>query len=228
MAPDPTTRDPKPSIVAKTQIEWLPFSFIFILIISSITFDPCKLLGPSSMACGACTLFSFPFFTRAPKELHVLNSSNAKAGTILKLPTVSGHGSDLQIPTRLICAKVSSLLNLISDVHEVVVCGYWIGPDIEESGGVMLEATVSEDFDLYLKVVSAYSSRPNVFIATQMSSPLRVLRLSMRHLWEASPVMKPINSEAHSCIVSLASLDILAFGGRTCFIILPILAIGSR
>ncbi|KAL6212238.1 hypothetical protein ACLB2K_017459 [Fragaria x ananassa] len=58
----------------------------------------------------------------------------------------------------------------------------------------------------------------------QMSSPLTVFLLSFRHLSEASPVTKLMNSETHSCIVCLASFEILAFGGRICFMILPTLA----
>ncbi|MFS8002774.1 hypothetical protein Hanom_Chr13g01206041 [Helianthus anomalus] len=36
-----------------------------------------------------------------------------------------------------------------------------------------------------------------------------------------------MNSEAHSCIVSLASLEIFALCGSICFMIRPTLAIGS-
>ncbi|TYI27933.1 hypothetical protein ES332_A05G209700v1 [Gossypium tomentosum] len=40
---------------------------------------------------------------------------------------------------------------------------------------------------------------------------------SLRHLSEASPVIKLMNSDAHSCTVSLASLDIFALTGRDFF-----------
>jgi len=65
-------------------------------------------------------------------------------------------------------------------------------------------------------------------MAHRRSSPLIVLRFSRWHLSEASPVMKLMNSDTHSCTVSLASLEILAFAGRAFFMILLTLAIGRK
>nr|GLL29512.1 uncharacterized protein A4U43_UnF9640 [Ipomoea trifida] len=45
-----------------------------------------------------------------------------------------------------------------------------------------------------------------------MSSPFTVFRFSFWHLSDASPVTKLMNSDAHSCILSLASFEILALG----------------
>ncbi|KAM7478200.1 hypothetical protein LguiA_026413 [Lonicera macranthoides] len=47
-------------------------------------------------------------------------------------------------------------------------------------------------------------------------------------LVKCSPVTKLTNSDTHSCIISFASLEILAFGSQTCFIIRHTLAIGSN
>ena len=55
-----------------------------------------------------------------------------------------------------------------------------------------------------------------------------VFRFSWRHLSLASDVMKEINSDTHSCIVSLASFAIFAFVGKDFFIILDTFAIGSN
>ena len=75
---------------------------------------------------------------------------------------------------------------------------------------------------------STYSSNPKVVIAHNKSSPLIVFLFSLWHLSEASPVMKLINSDTHSCTVSLASFEILAFAGNAFFMILLTFAIGRN
>lgn len=53
-----------------------------------------------------------------------------------------------------------------------------------------------------------------------------VFRFSCMHLSDASEVMKEMNSETHSCTVSLESLAILAFSGRVFFIMRAMFAMG--
>ena len=65
-------------------------------------------------------------------------------------------------------------------------------------------------------------------MAQSKSSPLIVFRFSLWHLSEASPVMKLMNSDTHSCTVSFASFEIFAFGGRDFFIIRLTFAIGRK
>ena len=72
------------------------------------------------------------------------------------------------------------------------------------------------------------SPYPSVLMAQRMSSPFMVLRFSREHLSEASPVMKEMNSETHSCIVSLASFEIFALVGNARFMTLPTLAMGKN
>ncbi|KAG6715090.1 hypothetical protein I3842_05G232700 [Carya illinoinensis] len=50
-------------------------------------------------------------------------------------------------------------------------------------------------------------------------SPLIVFRFSLSHLLDASPVMKLMNSDTHSCTISLASFKIFTFAGRAFFMI---------
>ena len=55
-----------------------------------------------------------------------------------------------------------------------------------------------------------------------------VLRFSFLQISHASDVIKAMNSETHSYTASLASLEILAFSGSDCFMILLMLAIGRN
>lgn len=73
---------------------------------------------------------------------------------------------------------------------------------------------------------STYLSNPSVLMAHNKSSPLIVLRFSCIHLSDASDVMNDMNSDTVSWTVSLESLAILAFSGRTFFIKRDMLAIG--
>lgn len=61
-----------------------------------------------------------------------------------------------------------------------------------------------------------------------MSSPLIVLRFSMRQRSDASLVMKLMNSLVHSCTHSLASFETLVAEGRHFFMIRLTLAMGRK
>lgn len=63
----------------------------------------------------------------------------------LKLATVSGDGAKLPMLTRHISSPATSWLTLKSGVHEVVISGYWMGPDIEDGWGYV-EAVVYRTF----------------------------------------------------------------------------------
>lgn len=105
----------------------------------------------------------------------------------------------------------------------------------------------------YILRGSTYSSKPSALMAHRRSSPLIVLRFSLEHLSLAlherkpldtlcahaleandttnitySLVIKLMNSDTHSCTVSLASFAILAFGGRAFFMIRLMFAIGRN
>ena len=79
-----------------------------------------------------------------------------------------------------------------------------------------------------------------MFIANNKSSPFIVFRFSFLHFSHAlflshllffllySLVMKLINSETHSCTISLASFAIFALSGSAFFIIRLIFAIGRN
>jgi len=62
-------------------------------------------------------------------------------------------------------------------------------------------------------------------MAASTSSPVTVLRFSLKTLSEASLVTKEMNSETHSCTVSLASRDTLALGGSDLFMMREMLAV---
>jgi hypothetical protein len=59
---------------------------------------------------------------------------------------------------------------------------------------------------------------PKVLMDHRRSSPLIVFRFFCRHLSLALEVMNKMNSETHSCTVSLESLAILALSGSMFFI----------
>lgn len=69
----------------------------------------------------------------------------------LKLATVSGDGAKLPMLTRHISSPATSWLTLKSGVHEVVISGYWMGPDIEDGWGYV-EAVVYRTFWLLMKM----------------------------------------------------------------------------
>jgi hypothetical protein len=73
---------------------------------------------------------------------------------------------------------------------------------------------------------STYLSNPSVDMAHSKSSPLIVFRFSCIHFSLASDVINDMNSDTHSCTVSLESFAIFAFSGKVFFIIRAIFAMG--
>lgn len=88
--------------------------------------------------------------------------------------------------------------------------------------------TLSLYFARYILRISLQPSKPSTWIDERMSSPFMVFRFQFLHFSQAQLVMNDMNSETHSCTVSLASLAILAFSGKAFFMILPMLAIGKN
>ena len=82
-------------------------------------------------------------------------------------------------------------------------------------------------FIKYVFKGSTYLSKPRVLMAHNKSSPLIVFRFSCIHLSDASDVMNEMNSETHSCTVSLESFAIFALSGRVFFMIRAMFAIGK-
>lgn len=83
-------------------------------------------------------------------------------------------------------------------------------------------------FELYRFSAVMYFSYPRMLRECSTSSPEIVFRFSPMHFVQASLVIKEMNSETHSWMISLASFEILALSGRACFMILEMLAIGRN